>query len=333
MNRNIIDQMTEGYVPDREELTELLKGGSDEYLFEKANELTMRVKGKKVDIRAILEFSSYCRCRCIYCGLRADNANAQRYRISADDIVNTTLEAAQAGYRTIVLQSGEDPFYTEEIICDIVRRIKAGSDIAITLSIGERPYSELSSMREAGADRFLLKHETSDPELYEHIHRGDHLSDRTGCQKNLKALGYETGGGFMIGLPGQTLDTIAGDLLLIREIGCEMAGIGPFISHEQTPLAGEKNGDPLLTRRTVALARLLLPSANLPATTSLGVIDRSQLDLIFSNGANVIMRKVTPWSERTKYEIYPTNFGEEKDILTARKELEQYIESLDRIPV
>ena len=333
MNRNIIDQMTEGYVPDREELTELLKGGSDEYLFEKVNELTMRVKGKKVDIRAILEFSSYCRCRCIYCGLRADNANAQRYRLSADDIVNTTLEAAQAGYRTIVLQSGEDPFYTEEIICDIVRRIKAGSDIAITLSIGERPYSELSAMREAGADRFLLKHETSDPELYEQIHRGDQLSDRTGCQKNLKALGYETGGGFMIGLPGQTLDTIAGDLLLIREIGCEMAGIGPFISHEQTPLAGEKNGDPLLTRRTVALARLLLPSANLPATTSLGVIDRSQLDLIFSNGANVIMRKVTPWSERTKYEIYPTNFGEEKDILTARKELEQYIESLDRIPV
>lgn len=333
MNRNIIDQMTEGYVPDREELTELLKGGSDEYLFEKANELTMRVKGKKVDIRAILEFSSYCRCRCIYCGLRADNTNAQRYRLSADDIVNTTLEAAQAGYRTIVLQSGEDPFYTEEIICDIVRRIKAGSDIAITLSIGERPYSELSAMREAGADRFLLKHETSDPELYEHIHKGDQLSDRTGCQKNLKALGYETGGGFMIGLPGQTLDTIAGDLLLIREIGCEMAGIGPFISHEQTPLAGEKNGDPLLTRRTVALARLLLPSANLPATTSLGVIDRSQLDLIFSNGANVIMRKVTPWSERTKYEIYPTNFGEEKDILTARKELEQYIESLDRIPV
>ena len=189
MNRNIIDQMTEGYVPDREELTELLKGGSDEYLFEKANELTMRVKGKKVDIRAILEFSSYCRCRCIYCGLRADNANAQRYRLSADDIVNTTLEAAQAGYRTIVLQSGEDPFYTEEIICDIVRRIKAGSDIAITLSIGERPYSELSAMREAGADRFLLKHETSDPELYEHIHKGDHLSDRTGCQKNLKALG------------------------------------------------------------------------------------------------------------------------------------------------
>lgn len=333
MKRNIIDQMAEGYVPDREELTELLKGGSDEYLFEKANELTMRVKGKNVDIRAILEFSSYCRCRCTYCGLRADNANAQRYRLSADDIVNTTLQAAQSGYRTIVLQSGEDPFYTQEIICDIVRRIKAGSGIAITLSIGERPYSELSAMREAGADRFLLKHETSDPELYEQIHKGDQLSDRTGCQRNLKSLGYETGGGFMIGLPGQTLDTIAGDLLLIREVGCEMAGIGPFISHEQTPLAGEKNGDPLLTRRTVALARLLLPSANLPATTSLGVIDRSQLDLIFSNGANVIMRKVTPWSERTKYEIYPTNFGEEKDILTARKELEQYIESLDRIPV
>lgn len=340
MDRNItkekadlIDSLSQGYLPEPEELITLLEGGIDEYLFQKANELTLERKGKKVDIRAILEFSNYCRCRCTYCGLSVENQNVNRYRLSEEDIVNTTLEAAQAGYRTIVLQSGEDPFYTEEKICKIVRKIKANSDISITLSIGERPYEELSAMRKAGADRFLLKHETSDEDFYKEIHKGDLLKDRVDAQKNLKSLGYETGGGFMIGIPGQTLQMIAGDLLLIREIGCEMAGIGPFISHEDTPLRGQKSGDPLLTRRTVAIARLLLPDANLPATTSLGVIDSSQLDLIFKNGANVIMRKVTPWSERTKYEIYPTNLGEEKDIQSARTELEKYIQSLDRIPV
>jgi len=329
----LIDSLSQGYIPEPGELIVLLKGGSDEYLFQKANELTLEKKGKKVDIRAILEFSNYCRCRCIYCGLSAENPNVNRYRLSTKDIVDTTLESAKAGYKTIVLQSGEDLFYTQEIVCDIVKKIKEKSDISITLSIGERPYQELKAMREAGADRFLLKHETSDADFYQKLHKGDLLKDRVDAQRNLKSLGYETGGGFMIGLPGQTLDMIAKDLLLLREIGCEMAGIGPFISHQETPLRGQKNGDPLLTRRTLAIARLLLPYANLPATTSLGVIDKSQLDLIFKNGANVIMKKVTPWSQRSKYEIYPTDFGEEKDILTSRIELEKYIESLDRIPV
>lgn len=319
--------------PDRKELVKWLNGYDDEKLFESANRLCMERKGRVINIRAILEFSNYCRCKCQYCGLNVHNQKVNRYRLSKEDIIKTSLEAWEAGYKTIVLQSGEDPYYTEAMMCEIVRAIKSESEMAITLSIGERSFEELEAMREAGADRFLLKHETSDAKLYEKLHQGDSLDDRVSCQKNIKRLGYETGGGFMIGLPGQSLETIAEDLLLLKEVGIDMAGIGPFIAHEDTPLREHPNGNSLLTRRTVALARLLLPEANLPSTTSLGVIDPKERDLIFSCGANIIMRKVTPWQERLKYQIYPADFGMQNDILTERKQLEAYIKSLDRIPV
>lgn len=332
-HKALIDKIYDGYVPKPEELEPLLEGRADLYLFQKANQMCLSKKGREVQLRAILEFSNYCRCKCIYCGLNCNNQKILRYRIEPGEIVKTSVEAWEAGYKTIVLQSGEDLFYSEEIICAAVREIKEKCDISITLSIGERPYSELKAMREAGADRFLLKHETSDEGLYTSLHMGDMLGDRIACLRDIKSLGYETGGGFMIGIPGQTLSIIARDIILLREIGCDMAGIGPFIAHEDTPLRGSANGQPLLTRRAVALTRLLLPMSNLPATTSLGVIDSRERDLVFSSGANVIMRKVTPWSERVKYEIYPTSLGENKDIQTARKELEEYVISLDRIPV
>lgn len=331
--KKLIDKLYEGYIPKPEELKPLLEGNADGYLFQKANEMCLTQKGREVQIRAILEFSNYCRCKCIYCGLNCNNKQVSRYRMEPLEIVNTSVKAWEAGYRTIVLQSGEDLFYTQEIICDIVSQIKEKCDISITLSIGERSYKELKAMREAGADRFLLKHETSDESLYSRVHMGDTLRDRLNCLRDIKKLGYETGGGFMVGIPGQNLDIISRDILMLREIGCDMAGIGPFISHEDTPLRGNPNGDTVMTRRALAITRLLLPMANLPATTSLGVLSPKERDLVFSSGANVIMRKVTPWSERLKYEIYPTNFVQDKDIKTARKELEEYIESLDRIPV
>ncbi len=316
-----------------QEIVALLSGTDDEMLFRTANEVCLEKKGKVVNIRAILEFSNYCSCKCIYCGLNVHNEKASRYRLSKEDIIKTSLEASEAGYKTIVLQSGEDAYYTKDMICEIVSQIKAKSDISITLSIGERSFEQLEAMRSAGADRFLLKHETSDSALYEVLHKGDLLEDRVNCQKNIKKLGYETGGGFMIGLPGQTLETIASDILLLKEVGIDMAGIGPFISHEDTPLKVYPNGDSLMTRRAVAITRLLLPEANLPATTSLGVLNPKERDLVFSCGANVIMKKVTPWQERLKYEIYPTDLGEYKDIKTERLQLENYIKTLDRIPV
>lgn len=333
MQFEILDKMRHGYVPNKKELVSLLEGEADEYLFKYANEVCLERKGKIVDIRAILEFSNYCACKCIYCGLNVHNSNVSRYRMDKDSIIKTALLASEAGYKTIVLQSGEDYSYTKDMMCEIVESIKKQSDISITLSIGERSFDELQAMRNAGADRFLLKHETSDEKLYEILHKEDGLKDRIACQKNIKLLKYETGGGFMIGIPGQSTSTIAEDILLLKEVGIDMAGIGPFISHEDTPLKGSPNGSSIMTRRAVALTRLLIPDANLPATTSLGVLEPKERDLVFSCGANVIMRKVTPIEERLKYQIYPVNFGEIKDILTERKQLEDYIKSLDRIPV
>ena len=289
-------------------------------------------KGDTVDIRAILEFSNHCRRKCRYCGLNAANRHVERFRIPPDEMVDTVHQAARAGYRTIVLQSGEDAWYTPQILGDIVRRILRNDEIAITVSCGELPAGAYAYLKECGADRYLLKHETADPELYGRLHPCGTLQNRIECLKTLKRLGFETGSGFMIGLPGQTLDTIASDLLLLREIGCDMAGIGPFIPHPETDLRDVPEGSTELCKRAVALARILLPDCNLPATTSLGVIDNGEKNDVFSCGANVVMRKVTPTRYKALYEIYPAKLGE-THIEAQRRELEEQIRALGRTPV
>ena len=196
----------------------------------------------------------------------------------------------------------------------------------------ELTFEELRYLKNCGADRYLLKHETADPELYDRLHPCGTLKERVECLKNINRLGYETGSGFMIGLPGQTLETIASDLLLLKELNCKMAGIGPFIPHPDTPLAVEKAGDTELTKRAVALARLLLPKANLPVTTSLGVVNREEKDNAFACGANVIMKKVTPDPYKQAYEIYPAKL-EKTDVIGDRKKLEEQIRQLGRIPL
>ena len=329
----LIEEMNAGYLPQPAELIPLLAGEADEALFSAADALTQARKGNVIFVRAILEFSNYCRCGCRYCGLNRENRLLHRYRMDEVEMIRTACEASAAGYRTIVLQSGEDPHYTCDMLCRIVSGIKAQCGIAITLSVGERPYDELKRLREAGADRYLLKHETSDPTLYAALHPGGSQAARIECLRQIKSLGYETGGGFMIGLPGQTLEIVARDLLLLHDLSCDMAGIGPFIAHDDTPLAGKPDGSPLLTRRAVAIARLLLPDANLPSTTSLGVLDGGERDAVFHSGANVIMRKVTPWTYRRLYEIYPADLGRELDIRAARENLDAYIRSLDREPL
>lgn len=334
MEKNkILSLFSNSATPSPEALKALLSGTADEALFAVADAVRREHVGGIVHIRAIVEFSNYCRLPCRYCGLNARNEALTRYRMAPDEIGDTVLEAARAGYKTVVLQSGEDPFYTKEILCELIRGIRKKCDIAITLSIGERDYEELKAFFEAGAERYLLKHETSDEALYAALHPGCTLKSRIECLKNIKKLGYETGSGFMIGLPGQTLETIANDILLLKELACDMAGIGPFLPSPATPLGGEQPGDPLLTRRAVALTRLLLPQSHLPATTSLGVLSRGERDEVFSSGANVIMKKVTPWNVRRLYEIYPSDLGEEKTILTAHRELEELIRGLGKIPV
>lgn len=325
-------RMAEGYIPSVPELAGLL-GEEDSGLLQAADTVRQAQVGDTVQIRGILEFSNYCRRHCAYCGLNVENRGVQRYRLPPEAMITAILEAAEAGYRTIVLQSGEDPWYTASIMCEIIYTVKEKRPgLRITLSLGERPYSELQAMREAGADRYLLKHETACSGLYRKLHPDSNLEARVSCLRNIKELGYETGSGFMVGLPGQTLETLAQDLLLLREIGCHMAGIGPFIPHPETTLKTASAGSPTLTQRCVAAARLLLPKANLPATTSLGVLSPDGRDQVFSGGANVIMRKVTPWSCRRLYEIYPANLGPEEDLITARKKLEEYIRGIGKEP-
>ncbi len=301
--------------------------------YDKADEIRRETKGDYVELRALLEISNVCRCDCIYCGLRAGNKSCTRYRMEYDEIIETGVEAAKAGYKTLVIQSGEDPWYTVELVGAVVRELKQRTGMAITLSLGERDPVDYAYWALSGADRYLMKHETADASLYAALHPEHTLEARVESLRTLQRLGYEVGSGFMIGIPGQIPATIADDLLLLRDLRCDMAGIGPYIPHPDTPLgvSGAAAGSAELTMRAVALARILLPEANLPATTALGVVDATDKRSVFDRGANVVMRKVTPDKYKRFYEIYPANLGK-TDIFADRKALEDEITALGRIP-
>lgn len=331
--KQLLGKLASGVLPERGELAAAIVAEDFSAVYAAADECRRSAVGDTVHLRAIVEFSNHCRRQCRYCGLNANNPNLRRFRMTPDEIVQAARQAADAGYHTVVLQSGEDAWFTPKVLGDVVRRIKAEAGLAITLSCGELPEEAYAYLRRCGADRYLLKHETADPALYEKLHPCGTLENRVHCLKTLKRLGYETGSGFMIGLPGQTADIIAADLLLLCEINCDMAGIGPFIPHPDTSLGGEVAGSAELTKRAVALARLLLPRCNLPATTSLGVLDSSEKNNIFSCGANVVMRKVTPPEYRKFYEIYPADFGAVKSVAAERAELEDIVWKLGRIPL
>ena len=289
---------------DRDRIAELLALEDFSPVYREADRVRREAVGDTVHIRAIIEFSNICSRQCIYCGLNCRNSELERFRMSREEIVRSAKAAVDAGYRTIVLQSGEDRSYPVERLGEIVEAVKSiGNDPpAVTLSCGEMSHEDYEYLRQKGADRYLLKHETADPELYCRLHPCGTLEDRVKCLRDLKALGYETGSGFMIGLPGQTLETVADDLLLLKDIGCHMAGIGPFIANTKTPLAGARNGDPELTRRAVAIARLLLPNANLPVTTSLSVLTASgknQKDPLPENSTGTAGIAVSPGSSKT----------------------------------
>ena len=282
-----------------------------------------------INIRAILEFSNYCVRECKYCGINACNSKIERFRMEPTEMIKTAKKAYECGYKTIVMQSGEDGFYNTEILSQIVKEIKK-CGIIITLSCGER--DDYDILKKSGADRYLLKHETSDKKIYESLHPNSSYDNRINCLKMLKKLGFETGSGFMIGLPNQTIETIADDILLLKEINCDMAGIGPFIPHPDTKMANIIEGDTELTKRAVALSRIVMPKIHLPATTSLGVIDEKAKNDIFSCGANVIMKKITPTKYKYFYEIYPSKMSD-TDILKDRLLVEKQIKELGCVPV
>ncbi len=282
----------------------LSKDEINEKLFALADEVRQKYLARDVYIRGIIEFSNYCRNDCLYCGIRASNRDIQRYRMSVDQIIQRAQLISQMGIKTIVLQSGEDLYYDRDVIAQLIDRIKR-LNVAITLSIGERDFSEYRLWKDAGADRYLMRHETADERLYEKLHPADSFKTRVEHLKKLKQLGYEVGAGSMVGLPGQDDISLAKDILFVRDLDADMVGIGPFIPHPSTPLKNARAGTLNKTLKMIALTRLFLPDTNIPATTALGTIHPFGRQLALKCGANVIMPNFTPSPYRALYTLYP----------------------------
>lgn len=291
----------------KEEIITLLAnndGALDDALFAAADRVRRRYVGDEVHLRGLIEFSNTCRQNCLYCGLRRDNQNVVRYRLEPDQIIDFARKAKDYGYRTLVLQSGEDPYYTLEKMQYIIGEIKK-LGVAITLSIGEKSCEEYRILKEAGADRYLLRIETTDRRLYEELDPGMSYDNRLRCLRDLKALGYEVGTGCLIGLPGQTLASLADDILFFKELDADMIGVGPFIPNPDTPLKETGGGTFALSRKVMAITRLLLPDANIPATTAMETLDENGRLIALQSGANVVMPNVTEGDYRRMYQLYP----------------------------
>jgi biotin synthase len=288
--------------------------GQLEELWLRADQVRRENVGNEVHLRGLIEFSNYCARRCTYCGIRADNAKIERYRMTKDEIMACVRQAVDFGYGTVVLQSGEDAGTRREWMADVVRTIKTRTTLAVTLSLGEREEEDLIAWREAGADRYLLRFETSNQILYGKIHpnRAGKTSDRLALLRRLKELSYEVGSGVMIGIPGQQYEDLAEDIELFRTLDLDMIGVGPFIPHPDTPLGHEERvpnqvpNSELMTYKVVALARLVCPKANIPSTTALATLNLAHgRELGLARGANIVMPNLTPPKYRVNYEIYP----------------------------
>lgn len=284
-------------------------GEESRRLFELADRVRTRFLGDEVHLRGIIEFSNHCVRNCLYCGLRWDNRKLARYRMSGAEIIEAAGEAAEMGLKTIVLQSGEDRYYTPNMMAGIIYIIKDKLNVAVTLSLGDLSRREYKILRDAGADRYLLKHETSDAGQFSFLRPGSSFEERLKRLYWLKELGYQTGSGNMVGLPGQSLKSLVRDLVLMRRIGMEMAGIGPFVANPDTPLRSSRSGDLELTLNVLATARLIMPRVHLPATTAMASIDPRGREAALACGANVVMPNITPLKYRDKYSLYPGKAG------------------------
>lgn len=289
----------------KNEVIEILKDNSqNDWLFSLADKIRKENVGDEVHLRGLIEFSNICKRTCKYCGLRCENKDIDRYRIEPDDIIFYAQKAVDMGYKTIVLQSGEDEYYSREILCRIIKGIKS-LDVALTLSIGERCFDDYKAFKDCGADRYLIRIETTDKELYKKMHPHMSFENRVRCLKDLGKLGYEVGTGCLVGLPGQTIESLANDILFFKEINADMVGIGPFIAHPHTPLKDYLNGDFTLALKVMALTRILLKNINIPATTAMETLNPNGRIIALQSGANVVMPNVTTTEYRAKYEIYP----------------------------
>lgn len=288
------------------QLLETMTKEETEELFSLARKVREREYGKDVYIRGLIEFSNICKNDCFYCGIRKSNDKVERYRLTKEDIMECAKEGYELGFRTFVLQGGEDGWFTKERMEDVIRSLKKEfPDCAITLSLGERPREEYECWFAAGADRYLLRHETAEEEHYGRLHPDNmSLSERKRCLFDLKEIGYQVGAGFMVGSPGQTVDNLVKDLRFLQELEPHMIGIGPYLSHRDTPFCNEKNGSLEMTLQLLAILRLLFPGVLLPATTALGTIAKGGRERGILAGANVVMPNLSPVSVRKKYLLY-----------------------------
>lgn len=292
----------------KHELIQLLRdieAPTRNHLIKKAHATRMHRYGDLVYMRGLIEFTNYCHQNCQYCGIRSGNPRAERYRLSLDEILDSCRIGSELGFRTFVLQGGEDLYYNDERIVEILERIKEQyPESAITLSIGEKSRESYQKFYNAGADRYLLRHETASRHLYERIHPDMTLDNRIKCLQNLKEIGFQVGTGFLVGLPGQTLEDYVEDLIFLQELEPHMVGIGPFIPHQHTPMSHEQGGSLTDVITLLAIIRLLLPDVLLPATTALGSIDPIGREKGLKAGANVVMPNLSPTTARAKYALY-----------------------------
>lgn len=316
--KEIIDKLIRDKTLDRQEWTDLLNQMDEqdrEYLKRQAQEAAHKRFGNKIFVRGLIEFTNYCKNDCYYCGIRRSNPTAERYRLTKEEILDCCEQGYQLGFRTFVLQGGEDPWYTDEKMEEIISLIKKKyPDCALTLSIGEKTMDQYLRYHQAGADRYLLRHETTNPEHYSRLHPTQlSAENRKRCLFDLKKAGFQVGAGFMVGSPFQTVGNIVEDLLFLKELEPEMVGIGPFIPHKDTPFSNFPAGSMEQTLVLIAMVRLMLPDALIPSTTALGTVDPNGREWGILSGANVIMPNLSPVINRKKYQLYDNKIctGEE----------------------
>ena len=313
-----------------EELLKLLSTNEyDSELHTLADEVRREIYGEDVYIRGLIEISNYCKNDCYYCGIRRGNKSAVRYRLTKDDILACCEEGYKLGFRTFVMQGGEDPYYTDDVMCGIVSAGRERySDCAITLSLGERSYESYLALYNAGANRYLLRHETANAEHYGKLHpQSMNLQNRKDCLFNLKEIGYQVGSGFMVGSPYQTTENLVEDLRFLQKLSPDMIGIGPYVTHAQTPFASFENGSVELTLRLLSVLRLMFPYVLLPSTTALGTLHPQGRELGLKAGANVVMPNLSPVKVRKLYELYENKICTGEEAAQCRGCLEKRVEA------
>ena len=330
---DIADKLIKNHSLTISEYEELISGYGEEikeYLRENAVKVRKSVYGNEVFVRGLIEISNICKNNCLYCGIRGGNGNCERYRLRPEEIMASCIEGYDLGFRTFVMQGGEDGFYTDELLCDLIGEIKEKfPDCAVTLSLGERSRESYQRLFDAGADRYLLRHETADKELYEKLHPKEmSFENRMECLENLKKIGYQVGCGFMVGAPYQTIKHIAKDLKFIEDFKPDMCGIGPFIPHKDTVFKNESAGSADLTCYLLSIIRLIHPNILLPATTALGTVKDDGRERGILSGANVVMPNLSPMAVREKYELYDNKLSSGAESAEQKAELEKRMKAI-----